>query len=671
MNALNPRQREAVLHQDGPLLVFAGAGAGKTKVITERIARLVREGVAPENILGVTFTNKAAREMRERVAARLGRRAGLERLILSTFHSLALRIIRRDPEAAGYRPGFAVCDQGEQIAIVRKAASTVRGGAAFKPDDALFRIGKLKSAGSSPRDFERRATEEDEIAMAAIYRRYQDALRRRNALDFDDLLGTALALLRIDGGPGDYWRERFRYIMADEFQDTNAVQFEFVKELALPRDNIAVVGDDDQSIYAWRGALAGSILKFTNVYPSAKTVTLDQNYRSTGHILAAANAVVKNNLSRREKNLWSTLGPGSPVRVEIHGDRHAEAEAIAREIVAAVRDGRPEKRKWADHAVLIRAMSQARPLEDAFLAARIPYEVVGGRSLYDRKEARDVLSFLGAAADPNADHHLLRIVNVPPRGIGGRTFDALANEAARRGWSLYRALSEAGSIEGVAPARAEACAAFARQVAGWHRRLSDRGLDGFVDHILEDSKYEEEVRRLYANPLEAASRWNRAREVADALAAFERQNDGEKTVDTLTHFLQEAALVGKSESGDGHGQEVRIITVHSAKGLEFPHVFVPGLEDGVFPHKNSLADDNEDEERRLFYVAMTRARLGLTLSHSLERAGKGGNKPATPSRFLGELPDGHIVRRGQPARREEAREWLAQMRCNLERKQAK
>ncbi len=671
MAHLNPQQRRAVLHATGPLLILAGAGTGKTRVVTERMAHMLRSGVKPGNILGVTFTNKAAGEMRARLSALVRKRAGLGELVISTFHSLAVRLLRRDAKLLGYTPGFSVCDYGEQISLLRKAAATVRAGTALKPEDALARIGALKNRGVTPEAFRREAVDEDEMLLQALYRRYQDSLRRQNCFDFDDLLMQALILFTKHPETLEHWRGRFHHIMVDEFQDTNRVQFELVRLLAAPRDNLCVVGDDDQSIYAWRGAVAGNILKFRDSYPSAAEVTLEQNYRSTGAILSAANAVIRNNSGRREKNLWSDLGGGRAVRVVPFNDQFEEAEGIAR----AIRDRLSEeggRAAFSDFAVIVRANAQARPLEDGFMAARIPYQVIGGQSLFERKEARDVVSYLSLLANPDADNHVLRILNTPPRGIGDKTLDLLQAHAVRENVRLAGLLARPERVDGLGKPAADACRKFAAQIDGWKARLRESGFPGLVKHILESVNYQEEIAGLHPDPLAAAARWNEALEVGDSLEAFASRGgvgsgDGDPFA-VLADFLCEAQLAGRQQDdAEKRGKEnaVFIITAHSAKGLEYPFVFLPGLEEEIFPHKNSIEADTVEEERRLFYVAMTRARRELTLCWNRARVLRGKEVKREPSRFLAEIPEDLLETRDTATREEETLDWLAGVRARL------
>ncbi|MDR2390533.1 MAG: UvrD-helicase domain-containing protein, partial [Planctomycetota bacterium] len=554
MESLNPQQLRAVRHRDGPLLILAGAGTGKTRVITERLARLLREGVQARNLLAVTFTNKAAAEMRDRLIGLADRSFRPRDVILSTFHSLAVRLLRADASRVGFTSGFLICDQGEQMAAVRKAMSTIRSGTQPAADKVLARIGALKNRGISPGAFARSAADDEEMILAAVYRRYQETLQRQNFLDFDDLLLQAMRLLRENPDVLDRWRDRFRYLMIDEFQDANQAQFDLMRLLASPRDNLCVVGDDDQSIYAWRGAAAGNILRFRESYPEAVEVTLEQNYRSTSTILSAANAVIRINPGRREKNLWSDLGRGRPLRLLAANDQFEEAEWIARKIRDRMsEEGR--KARFSDFAVIIRANAQSRPLEDAFLAARTPFEVIGGQSLFDRKEARDVLAFLALALNPLADGPLRRILGVPPRGIGEKTQDALAAGAVSEGTHLFQLLAWPERAPGVGGAEAAACRRFAAEIRSWGERLRRDGVNGLGKAILEETGYQEEIRNLYRDPLEAASRWNEALETGESLAAFAARIPGARPEETLAPFLDEAARAGPPARGEGRARD--------------------------------------------------------------------------------------------------------------------
>ncbi|MDR1519269.1 MAG: UvrD-helicase domain-containing protein [Planctomycetota bacterium] len=666
MEKLNTQQQQAVCHREGPLLILAGAGTGKTRVITERIARLLSQGVKPENILGVTFTNKAAAEMRSRLAGLLGKHVQLRNLILSTFHSLAVRLIRPHAGRIGFTSGFSICDAGEQLANIRKAAATVRGGAPLLPDKLLARISRLKNQGITPEALSRYAIDDDEHILAAVYRRYQEALRRQDAMDFDDLLLQAGRLLREYPDALDAWRNRFHYIMIDEFQDSSHIQFDLMRLLASPRDNLCVVGDDDQSIYAWRGAKAGNILKFQESYPRTASITLERNYRSTATILAAANAVIQNNVGRKDKNLWSELGRGGLIRLLACNDQFDEAERI----VQAIRERRNSscgRIRFADFAVIIRSNAQSRPLEDEFVAARLPFEVIGGQSLFDRKEARDVMAFLALAVNPEADSQLRRVINVPPRGIGDKTIDLLSARAIRDGSHFFHLLSKPELEPEMGKPQVEACRRFASEILSWGERLKKGGARGLVKEILNAVGYQEELRQLYRNPLESAARWNEALEMDASLSAFAAHNPLGRPEDILSAFLDEATLAGRPERGGRQSKRdaVSIITAHSAKGLEFPETFIAGLEEDTFPNQKAVEEGMVEEERRLFYVAMTRARLELTLTWNRARLVRGKERKCLPSRFLAEIPAEFIQSEAAPSRQEAALEWLAELRGKL------
>lgn len=652
---LNPQQLEAVKTTEGNLLVLAGAGTGKTRVVTERIAYLLRKGVKPENILAVTFTNKAAGEMKERVAKLAGRKADLSAMIVSTFHSLAVRILREDCAELGYFPGFTIADQGEQFSLVRKAARTVRGGAGVKPEDLLGAIGDLKNRGLLPAAAARAATEPWEHTLASVYRRYQEALKAMNTFDFDDLLLKTLELLQLPA-LRQRWGGRFRYVMVDEFQDTNEVQLRLVEALSSVHGNLCVVGDDDQSIYGWRGAVAGNILGFGERFRGAKTVRLEQNYRSVCNILKAANAVIARNEKRNEKNLWSALGDGEKLRLTLAEDQDDEALRVADEIKGRI--GR-EGLAPSDFAIIVRTNAQTRPFEQELGANRIPYVVVGGQSFFDNKEVKDVVAYLTAVANPRADAALLRILNTPARGIGDRCAEELAKSAAAKGIPFSRALAEAEQVPGLTKKSAAACAAFARELEGWRELARGGGLQKLVERIVADSGYEREVEHLYDDPMQRAARINLALEVGESLRRFLKGSDGAG----LREFLQEAALWGKTEEKkeDADRAAVRIITVHSAKGLEFPVVYLAGVEEGLMPHKTSEEDGSVEEERRLFYVALTRARRELRLSRCECRLFRGKKKQCAPSRFIEEIPAELLECRGGAVSAETASKSVSDM----------
>lgn len=659
---LNPQQQDAVRTTQGPLLVLAGAGTGKTHTVIERIANIIRNGTPPENILAVTFTNKAAGELKDRLRKRLGRSTDLRDMLACTFHSLCVRILRRDAARLGYAPTFAIIDQGEQLAILRKASRHIRGGTGVRPEDALSEISRLKSAGLLPQEFARRAVEEWEQTLASLYRRYQDALRLRGAFDFDDLLLQAVRLLTDHEDARRHWQERFHHICVDEFQDTSTIQLRLVQILAAVHGNLCVVGDDDQSIYSWRGAVPGNILDFSTHFPGAKHIRLEENYRSTNTILRAANAVIEKNDERHPKTLWSRLGEGEPVRVVEHENQEEEALMLAGEIARRIREGSYPP---SGIAVLVRAASQMRAIESEMQVEKIPYVIVGGQSFFDRKEVRDILSFLAVAAYPKDDASLLRIINTPARGIGERTVEALLAWAQTQKKPLAHALVEADTVPGLTPKAKSACTHFAHQIDGWRKHLHGHAdLPGLVGRILDETAYADEVAHLYDNPLQQAARLNEAREVGESLRMhLERDPEG-----GIAGFLQDAMLDGanrKEKKEDNNA--VRLITGHSAKGLEFPLVYIAGVEEGIWPHRNVSEEEGGDvsEERRLFYVAMTRAKRALVLSVCRNRVSRNKATPREPSRFLADIPASCLRREGAIATPDVARSHIASILSNL------
>lgn len=638
LQGLNPRQREVAEAIHGPVLALAGAGTGKTHTVIARIANIISTGVAPENVLAVTFTNKAAGELKERLKKTLGRSVDLSKMIASTFHSLCVQLIRRDAQALGYKKFFSIADQSEQYSIIRKASRFVHGCSKLKPEDMLAAISRLKSKGLTHEQFALRAIDEEELSLASVYRRYQDALRLCNSMDFDDLLLKSVELLQKSASAREYWQERFRYIMVDEFQDTSDVQYKLVSLLAQKWKNICVVGDDDQSIYSWRGAVPQNILDFPAKWFGAKTVYLEENYRSTNAILKTANAVIGNNTTRHAKTLWSSLGDGTPVRLLEMEEQEHEAEFIVDEIKRGIRD---QKRRPADYAVIVRANAQNRPFEAALKAERIPYEVIGGQSFFDQKEVRDVLAFLAAVDNPDDDAALLRIINTPARNIGEKTIERLNEWSGQKRCTLSTALDRAHEIDGMPGVAVKACTEFAGQLRVWREKLQKEGPGQLVEAILRDTKYEQELEHLYDDPLMRAARMEAAYDVGESLRqAGERQD--------LSGFLQEAMLSWR-EKGDKKREpdSVKLITIHSAKGLEYPVVYLPGIEEKILPHRNSEEEGTVEEERRLFYVAMTRARRELTLSWCKTRIMRGQNSPRVPSRFLAEIPP-ELLQKGAP-----------------------
>jgi len=643
LDDLNPPQREAVRHFEGPLLVLAGAGSGKTRVITYRIGYLIHaRGVPGRSILAVTFTNKAADEMRERVRALLARHGHFETPLVSTFHSFCVRLLRRDGAALadlrpGFTPDFVIYDEDEQLATVKAAYRQVGLDEKFLPyRTALGRISQAKTRGVTPADLYSQATDPKASRLAVIYEEYEARLRRANALDFDDLLLEAVRLLRHDEAVRRAYNERFRFLLVDEYQDTNRTQYELMRLLSEAHHNVCVVGDEDQAIYSWRGADIRNILEFERDFPEAVIIRLEENYRSTKNILEAAGAVVAHNTQRKGKTLWTRAPAGDKLCIYEAPDAENEALYIA-DTIHGLLAAAPEDRV----AVLYRTNAQSRQIEEALRRYGIEYAVVGGLSFYQRAEVKDILAYLKLTVNPNDDVSLLRVINRPARGIGRTTVEQLLGHARERrlsAWEAVGSLLEAGSL----PARSQAAlGAFRSLLNGLIEAARTEPVDKLLGRIVEETGY---ARMLEAaGTPEAESRLENLNELINAAADAAAR--GESVVD----FLDHTALVSDADQVDPTAR-VSLLTMHNAKGLEWPVVFIAGMEEGLFPHIRSLESaDGMEEERRLCYVAMTRARkrLFLTWARERRRFGGGSNEPCRPSRFLSEIPPEYTVQLGE------------------------
>ncbi|MEJ5239293.1 MAG: UvrD-helicase domain-containing protein [Limisphaera sp.] len=677
LSVLNPQQREAVETLDGPVLVLAGAGTGKTRVITYRIAHLIARGVPPDRILAVTFTNKAAREMLERVnellKARRAGRGGREtardaRPLLCTFHSFGVRLLRRYIERLGYKRNFVIYSESDQLALVRRILGRFSGtGPAVDPAAVLAWLSRWRNGDGSVPD---RLGEETRPLAERVRAAYEAGLRACNAVDFDDLLLLPLRLFREQPDVLAECQEQYRYVLVDEYQDTNAVQFELLRLLAGRHRNLCVVGDDDQSIYGWRGAELSNLLDLEQHFPGLRVIRLEQNYRSTNTILRAANALIRNNARRRPKQLWSRKGEGSKIKVRVFANEEEEAAGVVEEIEAR-RLGR--RIPWSAHAILFRTNTQARPLETALRRAGVRYRVVGGQSFFDRREIKDVVAWMKTLVNPEDDISLLRIANVPPRGLGEETMERLLARSVERHCSVYAVLQEAVSDESLPGRTRQAVQGLVGLIEGARAELA--GLDGaelpeWLQGFLDRLGYFALVRRTEKD---AEAGENRVRNVKEFLAALgEPENSGngapETSVERLQRFLEEVSLDAERQEEDeaaSAGDAVTLITMHSCKGLEFPHVFIVGLEEGLLPHSRSVAEGSIEEERRLFYVAVTRAMETLHLSHCSARRKYGEWTPCHPSRFLRELPTELLETesgRSKPVDAAAARDWFARMR---------
>jgi DNA helicase II / ATP-dependent DNA helicase PcrA len=677
---LNQAQREAALAVDGPVLVLAGAGSGKTRTLVYRIAHMIRSGIEPRRILAVTFTNKAAEEMRERVASVVGREA--KGITLSTFHSLGVRILRDQGMRIGLPHRFSIYATGEQLGLIRRILSEEVHVAATAGDDrydakrVLYEISRWKNALVNPLEAAREVREgrlqenrsDDYAVLAAdVYPRYEESLRAAGAADFDDLLLLPVQLLREDADAREAMWRRWQYVMVDEYQDTNGAQLELARLLAGPRKNLCVVGDDDQAIYAWRGADVRNILDFERHFPGARTVVLEDNYRSTQRILDAANAVIQCNPARKPKRMRTGNGPGPKIDYWEFDDaatssEEQEAEMVAREI--GVRRYR-ETLSWADFGVLYRTNLQSRALEEALRASNIPYRVVGGTSAFDRKEVADAVAYLRVVLNPRDEVSLRRIINYPARGIGRTTLLRLIDAARRRGNTLWETLSAADGVEGVSRAQAASIAHFVGLVDGARASLetaeaavasgrSGTSLRPWVREFIRSTRLEEAIRAENAAERAAQIRIDNLRDFADGISRYESRAWSEAPLPdeeadweppSLARYLERMALASDDErKEEDPGERVTLMTLHSAKGLEFTHVFLVGLEEEILPHARVLAelgtgvDDPIAEERRLFYVGITRARHRLTLSGCRTRRRGGDSAPRQPSRFLKEIP---------------------------------
>ena len=640
MSSLNPPQRAAVEYTGGPLLVLAGAGSGKTKVITEKIAHLVTTGrVEARHVAAITFTNKAAREMRERVAKRLRGDAG-EGLTISTFHSLGLRILQLEHARAGLRRGFSIFDADDQLAIVKDLATP------GLKKDALWALQNLvstaKNAALTPEQAMAAARSAREQEAAALYARYQARLQAYNAVDFDDLIRLPLQLLEADADLAAGWRERIRYLLVDECQDTNGAQYRLLKQLAGPRGAMTCVGDDDQSIYAWRGAMPENLDQLAVDYPALKVIKLEQNYRCSGRILRCANTLIAKNPHAHLKQLWSQHGDGEPVRVwECRTNEH-EAERVAAEIHYL---HQAKEIPFGEFAILFRGNHQSRPLEKALQLLRIPYHLTGGTAFLDRGEVKDALAWLRVLANPDDDAAFLRAIAAPRREVGATTLEKLAAMAQTAGLPLSRAASQVGFLKQLTPRAAAGLDEFSRIVERL-RDIAERVTPAeLVPLLAEQSGLLAMVR---AECKDEASFQRRKANLEELASWFEGARGGGPG-----ELAAQLALLSNADRGEP-GNAVRLMSLHAAKGLEFRAVFVIGCEDGNLPHEASLEENRLDEERRLMYVGITRAKERLYLAHSAQIKRWGDVQRLLPSRFLDELPPGDLLRDGSDPERETA-----------------
>ena len=629
LKGLNPPQREAVLHGDGPLLVLAGAGSGKTRVLTHRIARLIDEGVPPWSILAITFTDKAAREMRERVE-RLAGDMGRDAWIL-TFHACCARILRRDIDKLGYKPSFTIYDADDQMNVIKQLCKSMNlDEKRFPPREIRAAISDAKNRVLSPAEWAKESGEDFRAkTISEVYAAYERQLTANNALDFDDLILKTLTLFSEHPPVLAAYQHKFSHILVDEYQDTNMAQYMLVRLIAGESRNLCVVGDDDQSIYGWRGADLRNILEFERDFPDCRVIKLEQNYRSTSNILDAANQVIAHNTGRKEKALWTDAGEGEKIRVYRALDERDEAAWVVRAIEERMKRGA----RAGDFAVFYRTNAQSRVLEEAMVRRGVPYRVYGGMKFYDRKEVKDVLAYMRAVANPDDDQSVRRIINEPRRGIGDATIETLAQFAQREGMSLLSAVISAD--DSVLPARALGAV---RKFGALMLDLTQAGISlsagEFLQEVLDKTGYVAAIRA--SKDPDAQTREENVMELAGAVAEYESQSpEG-----GLLGFLENVALVTDLDSMGERPEAVTLMTIHASKGLEFPHVIVTGMEETVFPLGRATFEDGlMEEERRLCYVAFTRAMQSLALTFAVSRMLYNQRRNNPPSRFLSEIPE--------------------------------
>jgi len=628
-DSLNTDQRSAVAAQDGPVMILAGAGTGKTRTVTCRIAHMLERKIPAEEILAVTFTNKAAAEMRDRIAGMVSKKAANE-MTVCTFHSLCVRILRGGIDKIGYKKNFAICSGSDQVGLMKRLLVRMGGSdEKVKPERVLSAISGAKNKGSDPADLE-----DDYFASLAVA--YHNELRAQNAVDFDDLLLLGEQILREHADVRDHFRKKYTRVTVDEFQDTNSLQMRLLQQLVGDPYHVCVVGDDDQSIYGWRGAETANILEFERFFPNPKVIRLEENYRSTHAVLHTANSLIKHNLGRREKALRSTRKGGDPVRIVAMPGDNEEAEFIAEEIMAGKS---AVGRKWEDFAVLFRTNGQSRKIELALRERKIPYRMVGAQSFYDRREVRDVLAYCQIIASPDADVQLLRILNAPNRGIGQSTAMLATDWSREHHESVWQTLCDPGFKSSIGPKARDSIESFVALIAGAKNRIEIGGDNpaDVLDGMLKEMDYTPWIQRGCKTDNEKDQRAEGIYSVVESLRAHVEK--GKK----LQSFLDDSALASDREDDDlDKKQGATLITLHASKGLEFPVVFLVGLEEGYLPHSRSVAEGTKDEERRLLYVGITRAQDNLSMTYCSSRIRYGQTMSCEPSSFIGELDDEHL-----------------------------
>ena len=660
---LNPEQYRAVTTINGPILIIAGAGSGKTRVITYRIANMLEKGIPQSQILALTFTNKAAKEMEDRIKSLTGRK--LQNLTVSTFHAFGVRILRQDIDKLGYRPNFSINDETDRKSLIKETGRELQ----FTADAMdLFKIGALFSDVKTGR----KGWQSDNDMYRQLYEGYQEGLKLYNSVDFDDLITLPIKLFKEHPEVLEQYKNRYKYIMVDEFQDTSHQQYELMRLLA--DKNVAVVGDDDQSIYSWRGADYQNIVNFEKDFTDVQEIRLEQNYRSTGTILAAANGVIKHNTNRKDKELWSGNGNGKPIEIYMPENEAAEADFIAETIQGICAE---EKRNYDDFGVLMRANTQSRAIEEAFLESNIPYTMSGGTSFFERKEIKDIISYLRVISNHDDDINLLRIINTPRRGLGRTTIEAVNKVSDTMGFSLWE------GIKAIIESSAEECpvsektradlGAFISLIESYKTMLSGKGLSKKVRALVDEIAYFDYL--ISENPKSEKAARFKYMNIESLIKSMEQwENNPEHEDTSLFAYLNRITLLSRDDLDDGEQDKgkVNLMTVHASKGLEFPVVFIAGAEEGLMPHARAVEEGGEqaiEEERRLFYVAVTRARDRLFISSCLKRRKMTATVECAPSRFLEEIPES-LVEYHEPSKEvsdEQAHELLQNMLKNMSR----
>ncbi len=640
LDTLNPVQRQAVLHTDGPLLILAGAGSGKTRVLTHRVAHLLAQGVPGSRILAVTFTNKAANEMKERIRRLVGH--GAHDSWIGTFHATCARLLRHDGAAIGLDPNFVVFDDSDQVALAKECLAELDiSDEEYKPRVVLSAISRAKEQLLDPDAYRRTQSGAFEEVVGRVYRLYQAKLAANRALDFDDLIGLSVKLLRDDATACDYYQDKFQYVLVDEYQDINYAQYELVTGIAKKHNNLCCVGDDDQSVYSWRGADVRFILAFERDYPDAVVIKLEQNYRSTRTILDAAYQVVKHNVGRTDKKLWTENAGGEPINVYEAVSEQDEADYVATTIDRAVKE---QGQSYDDYAILYRTNAQSRIFEEMLLRRRIPYKLVGGPRFYERREVKDLLAYLRLILNPFDNISLRRVINSPARGVGQVSMQRLDEFATSRQLSLFETLERVDEVPSLTPRVRAGSLRFVEIIHLMQQYHASLSVTAVVQELIDRTGYIKELQN--EKTIEAQARIENLEEFTTVTKEFDRNAEEP----TLRMFLEHVALMSDVDTYQEGADAVTMMTLHAAKGLEFPSVFLAGLEEGIFPHSRSLYDAKAlEEERRLCYVGITRAKRELTVTYASRRTLWGSVQLNQPSRFLTEIPE-ELYRNGPPAR---------------------